>query len=86
MVTVEQSGEYFTPVLANTPLANQFTHGTIGSNTVTIASGRNIAFIGVATEDDVLDESNGSVTFTIASGSGYSIGSVQTKTIVVNDQ
>ena len=85
MVTVEQSGEYFTPVLANTPLANQFTHGTMGSNTVTIASGRNIAFIGVATEDDVLDESNGSVTFTIASGSGYSVGSVQTKTIIVND-
>ena len=85
MVNVTQSGEYFTPVLAGTPLANQFTHGTIGSNTVTIASGRNIAFIGVATTDDEFDESNGSITFTIASGSGYSVGSVQTKTINVND-
>ena len=85
MVNVTQSGEYFTPVLAGTPLANQFTHGTIGSNTVTIASGRNIAFIGVATKDDEFDESNGSITFTIASGSGYSVGSVQTKTINVND-
>ena len=85
MVTVAQSGDYYTPVLANTPLANQFTHGTMGSNTVTIASGRNIAFIGVATKDDEFDESNGSISFTITSGSGYSVGSVPTKTINVND-
>ena len=39
----------------------------------------------MATKDDEFDESNGSITFTIASGSGYSVGSVQTKTIVVND-
>ncbi len=89
MVNVSQNGNYLIPVPMNTPLANQFTHGTIGSNTVTIASGKNIAFIGVATNDDEFDESNGSITFTIASGSGYvqsaDQSKVQTKTIIVND-
>ena len=50
-VNVSQAGNFFTPVLPATPLAGGFTHGMIGSNTVTIGSGKTIAFIGVATKD-----------------------------------
>ena len=89
MINVSQAGNFFTPVLPTTPLAGGFTHGMIGSNTVTIGSGKNVAFIGVATKDDEFDESNGSITFSIERGTGYVRSTDPTKdrtrTILVKD-
>ena len=39
----------------------------------------------VATADDNMDESNGSVTVTVANGTGYTVGSTASATVMVND-
>ena len=60
----------------------------VGTNTVTIASGKKIAFIGIALIDDKIDEDNGSVTVSLASGSNYTVIADSTKnqkTIDVKD-
>ena len=51
-----------------------FIDGTPPS-TVTITSGRTTASFNVATEDDTVDEDNGSVTATVRPGAGYTVGS-----------
>jgi len=55
-----------------------------GSRTVTVpASGS--ATLTIATTDDEADESDGSITATLAGGSGYTIGSLNTRTAAVAD-
>ena len=39
----------------------------------------------VATEDDNMDESNGSVTVTVANGTGYTVGSPSSAMVIIND-
>ena len=91
MIEVSQVGDFFIPVPSGTPLTSGFTNGIIGSNTVTIASGKDIAFIGIATLDDEFDESNGSISFSVERGTGTAYARStdptqnRTKTIVVND-
>ena len=88
-VNVSQTGNFIGTVRANEPLANQFTHGVLGINTVTIAAGRKVAFIGIATDNDQIDEENGTVSVLLAKESTYSVKldnpSDRQKTINVND-
>ena len=87
-VNVAQTGNFIGTVPTDAPLTSGFTDGVVGTNTVTIASGKNIAFIGIALIDDEIDEDNGSVTVSLASGSNYTVIADSTKnqkTIVVND-
>ena len=87
-VNVTQSGNFIGTVPADTPRTNQFTNGVVETNTVTIASGKNIAFIGIALIDDEIDEDNGSVTVSLVEGSSYtttSNPSKNRKSIIVKD-
>ncbi|MDE0471201.1 MAG: T9SS type A sorting domain-containing protein, partial [Ekhidna sp.] len=52
--------------------------------TVTIPTSGSATYT-VATEDDSTDEPNGSVTATVADGSGYTVGTPSEATIIVND-
>ena len=56
-----------------------------GSKTVMIASGSTSASFSVTTQTDMVDELHGSVTVTVASGTGYSVGSPSSATVTVND-
>ena len=56
-----------------------------GEKTVTIASGQTSATLTVPTQDDSTDEANGSVTATVSSGTGYTVGSPSTATVAVSD-
>ena len=56
-----------------------------GEKTVTIASGQTSATLTVLTENDSTDEPDGSVTATVASGTGYTVGSPSTATVAVSD-
>ena len=56
-----------------------------GEKTVTIASGQTSATLTVPTQDDSTDEANGSVTATVSSGTGYTVGSPATATVAVSD-
>ena len=56
-----------------------------GMKTVDIpASSRSMTYT-VATEDDNMDESNGSVTVTVRDGTGYTVGSPSEASVTVND-
>ncbi len=71
-VTVSQSGDYAAP-------------GATGSRTVTVPTGGTATFT-VATVDDGADEADGSVTATLAGGTGYTVSSSQgTATVAVAD-
>ncbi len=57
-----------------------------GSRSVTIAKGETQAAFSVATVDDTVDEPNGSVTVTVATGDGYTVSSSQgAATVAVAD-
>ena len=58
--------------------------GQTGTKTVTIGA-TGTATLTVATADDSTDEPNGSVSATVASGTGYTVGSPSTATVAVND-
>ena len=53
--------------------------------TVTIAAGNNTAVLSANTDDDSTDESNGSVTVSVLSGSGYTVGSPSAANVQVTD-
>ena len=63
--------------------SGSFLVGTAGSRTVSL-SGRS-ASVSVPTADDSADEPDGSVTVTLLTGSGYSLGSPQIATVAVRD-
>ena len=56
-----------------------------GEKTVTIASGQTSATLTVPTENDSNDEADGSVSATVAGGTGYTVGSPSTATVAVSD-
>ena len=69
-VTISQSGDF---------------GATTGSRTVTIPTSGSVTFT-IATSDDSTDESDGSVTATVNSGSGYTVSSSQSSgTVAVSD-
>ncbi len=88
-VNVSQTGNFISTVRANEPLSNQYTHGVLGVNEVTIAAGRKVAFIGIATNNDQIDEENGTISVLLTKNSSYSVKldnpSDRQKTINVND-
>ena len=56
-----------------------------GTRTVTIAGGTSSATLTLPTTDDSVDEADGSVTATLSSGSGYTIGQLSSQTAQVTD-
>ena len=59
--------------------------GDEGSQTVTIAANTTTAEFSVDTQADSTDEENGTVTVTVASGTGYTVGTTFRASITVND-
>jgi len=55
-----------------------------GARTVTIGTGGTVDFT-VATEDDAIDEADGSIAATITAGTGYTVGSAATASVTVAD-
>ncbi|MCY4331137.1 MAG: leucine-rich repeat protein, partial [Cyanobacteria bacterium MAG CAR1_bin_15] len=79
------------PPAANLPVTvsvsesgNVASGGATGTRTVTIGTGGTVAFT-VATEDDAIDEADGSIAATVTAGTGYTVGSVATASVVVRD-
>ncbi len=56
-----------------------------GSHTVTIPAGQSSATLTVSTSDDSVDEPDGSVTLTLNSGGGYTVGSLSSQSVQVLD-
>ena len=64
--------------------SGSFISGT-APTTVMIPAGDTSATLTVATEDDSTDEGSGSITATLASGTGYIVGSPSSAVVTVND-
>ncbi len=58
---------------------------TAGTRTVTIPAGTTSRTLTVPTVDDTTDEPAGTVTATVATGSGYTVGTANSATVVVAD-
>ncbi len=58
---------------------------TAGTRTVTIPAGATARTLTVATVGDTTDEADGSVTATVTTGSGYTVGTANSATVVVAD-
>ena len=59
--------------------------GNEGSKTVTIPAGAESALYRVATEDDITDETQGTVTVEAGGGTGYAVGSPDSAEVTVDD-
>ena len=59
--------------------------GDEGSKTVEIGSGSTTATYNVTTQADTTDEPNGTVTVTVTSGTGYTVGTTSSANVTVND-
>ena len=59
--------------------------GDHGAKTVTITANTTSSTYTVPTVNDMMDESNGSVTVTVNQGTGYTVGSTAVATVTVND-
>ncbi len=57
--------------------------GQLGDKTQSISAASTT--VAIPTEDDNLDEANGSVTVTLNNGNGYTVGSANAATVTVND-
>ena len=58
--------------------------GNEGARTVAIPTGGTVSFT-VVTVDDELDEANGSISATVSSGTGYTVGTTSSASVTVND-
>jgi len=58
--------------------------GETGARTVTIGTGGTVDFT-VSTEDDDVDEADGAIEATVTAGTGYTVGSTATASVVVTD-
>ena len=67
-----------------TESGNVASSGATGTRTVTIGPGGTVDFT-VATEDDDVDEADGSIAATVTAGMGYTVGSVATASVTVRD-
>ena len=57
--------------------------GQLGDKTRSVSAASTT--VAISTEDDNLDEANGSVTVTLNNGNGYTVGSANAATVTVND-
>ena len=57
--------------------------GQLGGKTRSVSAASTT--VAISTEDDNLDEANGSVTVTLDNGNGYTVGSANAATVTVND-
>ncbi len=71
------------PITVNIEVEESGNFGATGPATVTI-SGSSTSYT-VSTSDDFVDESNGSVTATVKAGSGYTVGTPSSGTVVIAD-
>ena len=67
-----------------TESGNVASSGATGTRTVTIGTGGTVDFT-VSTEDDAIDEPDGSIAATVTAGTGYTVGSTATASVVVRD-
>ena len=65
--------------------ATSWTSADEGNKTVTISAGSASASYPVTTQNDSVDESNGSVQVQVASGTGYTVGTASSASVTVND-
>ncbi len=56
-----------------------------GARTVTILAGATAATLTVATDNDGVDEPDGSVTATVQAGTGYTVGAASSATVAIED-
>ena len=67
-----------------TESGNVASSGATGTRTVTVGTSRTVDFT-VATEDDAVDEADGSIAATVTAGTGYRVGSAATASVTVTD-
>ena len=71
-------------VTVNVTQTGTFISGTTPT-TATFAAGNSTVTLSVATDDDSVDESNGSITATVSAGQDYVVGSADEATVTVYD-
>ena len=71
------------PITVNVGVSQDGDFGASGARTVTLSG--TTATYSITTHDDTSDEPNGSVTATLQSGSGYTVGSPSSATVAVSD-
>ena len=81
--TISSSPAPTTPITVNVQVSQTGSFGATGASTVTISSATTTYTI--STTDDNTDEPNGTVSATIQSGTGYTIGTSNTATVQVFD-
>ena len=74
-VTASQTGEFADSVFLS----------SLGATGVILQTGEASYTFTIPTDDDSVDETDGSVTVTVNAGSGYTVGSAATATVTVND-
>ena len=74
-----------TLALADDAESDFLADGDEGMKTITIAAGSDTATYTLATTDDDLEETNGSVSATLEAGTSYQVGSPSTATVSVTD-
>ena len=73
------------PVTVSVSETGSFTtSGETGARTVTVGASGTVDFT-VSTDDDAVDEADGSIAATVTAGTGYTVGSVATASVTVND-
>ncbi len=71
------------PITVNVGVSQSGSFGAVGTATVSV-SGATTTYT-ITTSDDNVDEADGSVTATVQSGSGYTVGSPASGTVAVSD-
>ena len=81
--TISASPAPASPITVNIGVSESGSFGATGAATVSV-SGATATYT-IATSDDNVDEADGSVTATVQSGSGYTVGTTSTATVTVSD-
>ncbi len=81
--TISASPAPHSPITVNIGVAQSGDFGATGAATVSVSSATTTYT--VTTSDDNADEPNGSVTATVQSGNGYTVGSIPSATVAVSD-
>ena len=81
--TISASPAPASPITVNVGVSQTGDFGATGAATVSV-SGATTTYT-IATSDDQVDEADGSVTATVQSGNGYTVGTASTATVAVAD-
>ena len=81
--TISASPAPASPIAVNVGVSQDGDFGAAGAATVTV-SGATTAYT-ITTSDDQVDEADGSVTATVKSGTGYTVGAASAASVVVAD-